>query len=519
MSTLSNSDILQLIKDRDELSFYHKNEIFNSMKISGETVHYRLINLMKCLSNPSYTLSSMDGELLEEYNIFVSLKEKKNIKENSFVVISDFHGFDYPVDKIINHYLDEYEYIYILGDATDRGPRNDGSGSLDVLLKIKELSELYPGRVIYIPGNHDSFIVGHEKNDIRSTYSMNFNKGSATVLELDDLKKNNFSKYSSLIDWLSHLPMQRVHMFEGQLYALAHAFFDNNLYHLYPDYCLEDHFRKGSSFEVGERVLWFRKSDLFSRGETIADEKVKVRERKYVKSALPPSNVIVVIGHSKTNANSREHDLVNRSGDKVTIHCVDGGIAYNGDMLKYDGGNNVFVTYKKKHHNTSQGEYEIDAASSNLKNYIIYSIYESKKEAFSRDSYLMPASISNEEFAEVVDSYEDRCGFSYGFGDYQDRYCMFKKIFVFDMIIQKLFDKYHDKNVVNFYVNGFLHGENGMLVSDPTWFSRDKDIRFFAEMLGRDNMIEVLSAYNCDNINDYINLKTRFTKEGKVKIK
>ena len=72
----------------------------------------------------------------------------KNIVKDSFVVVSDFHSCEWPLNKITNYYLNEYDKIYILGDATDRGKDYDGTGGLDLLFRIKELCSKYPDRVI-----------------------------------------------------------------------------------------------------------------------------------------------------------------------------------------------------------------------------------------------------------------------------------------------------------------------------------------------------------------------------------
>ena len=87
----------------------------------------------------------------------------KNIAKGSFVVVSDFHSYDWPLEKVKEYYLDEYETIYILGDVTDRGELFDGSGGVDLLRRIKELSDMYPGRIVYVPGNHDDFLYQYAK--------------------------------------------------------------------------------------------------------------------------------------------------------------------------------------------------------------------------------------------------------------------------------------------------------------------------------------------------------------------
>ena len=49
-----------------------------------------------------------------------------NIVPNSFIAISDFHSYRYPLEKVKDYYLNEYEKIFILGDVTDRGKDRTG---------------------------------------------------------------------------------------------------------------------------------------------------------------------------------------------------------------------------------------------------------------------------------------------------------------------------------------------------------------------------------------------------------
>ena len=522
MANISNREILELLEERDKKSVYHTGEISRSFNRGNVGKLYEINCLIQCLRDDNYILTDSDIELLREYNIF-TVKKSKSRSKDSFIAISDFHGFDYPIHKILNHYLEEYEYIYILGDATDRGPYGDGTGSIDVLRMIKKLSELYPGRVIYVPGNHDSFIVGHDKGDVISTLSMKKNKGSKTYEELELLKKNNPWEYRNLINWLENLPLQRMHKYNGKYYALAHAFFDQILYNKNPNYNLREQFSKDNvDSNLGNRVLWFRKKDLDKIPESIADAKVQEKEKKYVRMACPESDVTMVVGHSICCEGSRNLDLIDIHGNTVKVHCVDGGIAYNGVMLKYDGGEKTNKTVLLEHSSPNSIDdmnISLEMAKACLKNYIVSSIYDCKEEAFSKDLYLMPITITNEEFAEIIDSYDGKCGFSYDSGDYQDRYCLYRKIVVFDMIIQSLFDKYHSETSVVNFIEGFLFGNNSVSAGEPVWFTRDNDIRFIATMLGKDNIIDVLVAYNCRSVLEYIRLKTKTDEKGKVKIK
>lgn len=45
------------------------------------------------------------------------------IVPDSFVAISDFHAMEWPLEKVKDYYLNEYEKIFILGAATERGEK------------------------------------------------------------------------------------------------------------------------------------------------------------------------------------------------------------------------------------------------------------------------------------------------------------------------------------------------------------------------------------------------------------
>ena len=38
---------------------------------------------------------------------------------DSFVAISDFHAMEWPLEKVKDYYLNEYEKIFILGDKME----------------------------------------------------------------------------------------------------------------------------------------------------------------------------------------------------------------------------------------------------------------------------------------------------------------------------------------------------------------------------------------------------------------
>lgn len=260
-----------------------------------------------------------------------------SIERDKFVVVSDFHGYDWPLDKIKKYYLNEYDKIFILGDATDRGTNGYGIHGIKLLCEIMELSKNYPKRVIYIPGNHDDFVYKYAAYcDEEAKYLLTINGGADTINDINALENDNSAKLDELVSWLGNLPLQRVHSFRGKTYVLAHAFFDQALYRTNPDLSLRDTGTRALKYGDIFNILWFRLS-----------------KDSYNPKKVPPG-VIEVIGHTPARYRQGQNlDLVNRFGEKTKVVCVDGGIAYDGKMSKYDGGEDSYTTLIFSHHNTS----------------------------------------------------------------------------------------------------------------------------------------------------------------------
>ena len=246
----------------------------------------------------------------------------KNIKKDSFIVVSDFHSIDWPLDIIEKNYLNRFDKIYILGDATDRGEKNDGTNGLNVLIRIKDLSEKYPNRIIYIPGNHDAMLYNYAMT--KSIYAKDDilrNNGSQTIKDINNLKDNNKEIYNDLINWLGSLPIQKEQYYDNQRYVLAHALFNELLFQEIPNYSLKDYSKQLLKYDD---ILWFRK-----RFEYAHDY--------YKKENLPDSNSIMIIGHTPVQFRKDKNlDLINKEGQTVKVYCVDGGITYGGILHKFD---------------------------------------------------------------------------------------------------------------------------------------------------------------------------------------
>lgn len=266
----------------------------------------------------------------------------------SFVAISDFHSYSWPLKKI-KLYLKEYDVVYVLGDSIDRGPEKNGSGGLKLLIEIMDLCNKYPGKLVYVPGNHDEMLYRYmscpkDQNNPIYNYS-NGTKG--TIRDCNNLKRNNYKLYQELYTWLGNLPIQYKHEYHGRKYALAHALFNEKLYDLNPNLCLKDYanllYGKKSK-DMVERIfniLWFRKNDSTFM---------------YHKNELPSSDTTMVVGHTPPKSRTYgDLNLINDSGEIIEVECVDEGIAYslNHDtMRKYDF-NGSHVTRIYYHEDTS----------------------------------------------------------------------------------------------------------------------------------------------------------------------
>ena len=180
----------------------------------------------------------------------------------------------------------------ILGDATDRG-----KNGIEILLQIKELSD--QGKIEYIPGNHDAFLYNYVKTkaELDETEGR-ISKRTETVIEIferdlmhieenggektlealekfdkivdDEIKKGNIKEKISkeeLINWLGIQPIQKKIKLGNIKYALAHAYFDEDLYQKAPYFCMQ----RGLSLEINKRnnlfvnkyktILWYREKE------------------------------------------------------------------------------------------------------------------------------------------------------------------------------------------------------------------------------------------------------------------
>lgn len=545
---MSNDTLIKTLYDRNKSrGLYEKVVAYNAQAnrlgvfyprgMNGFEEYADIFGVIVKLSDGQSFLSVEDAEVLRKYNVIASPFQIENLGMNSdenFIVVSDFHSVRYPFEKVKQYYMNEYDKVYILGDATDRGNDKEGSGGIQLLLDIMETCKKSNGKVQYIPGNHDEFIIGY----IRSKFGMDtyypldyhynllYNGGIQTIKDLETLKKYNFPKFKELFDWLGNLPLQRTHYYDGVEYVLGHAKFNQKLYDINPNYSLNDMFKESEVSELrrmANEVLWFRKN-----------------RNSYRKDEMPSSNKRMVIGHSKQSTTDNKHlSLIGSDGGKVEVFCVDGGIAYDGEMYKYDGGCQVNQTMFSGHTNTSKnskdGRYETSIDKNREAIYQDFILGKILTEGSNGYNSLIkgefPKKLGKDGRNRVINLFYD------GLFDYDEvtkRY-LYINTFLFDYIIECQIERMQDRSKANIDVardeaswllDMYLSGtscidgsKKDSLKGDMNCFTSYRDARYMASFLGEKGIKEVLAVHGAKNVEEYI--KNRFGKSpnGKKYIK
>lgn len=262
--------------------------------------------------------------------------EKRQVPtgKKEIIVISDLHGKMDRWQQVKNAMAQNPNMkVVILGDAMDRG-----DNGLEILLQIKELSD--QGRVEYLPGNHDTFAYNYVRAQSmletnmrnekarrvleREKKQLERNGGKATLNALNDfdtivqkeMMKGNLRhriNKEELIDWLGSQPIQKKARVNGIDYALAHAYFDDELYNYDKNFNLE----KGLQLELTGKqnsaalnrfrsVMWYREND----------------ERTHYSPVTFPKGCLMIVGHTP----QQEVNIGNfKSGEHHQVLYIDTG--------------------------------------------------------------------------------------------------------------------------------------------------------------------------------------------------
>ena len=536
---MTNYDIIKMIYQSDRTgnltraAQVYNNRVKNGINSFEGIENYKeIFTLLIKLSNAQYVVTENDKKILQQYNVFIpshqqnvqNVSSEQTMKQNkSFVAVSDFHGYRYPLDKIKKYYLNEYDVIYILGDATDRGEDRRGSGGIQLLIEIMQLSKQYPGKIIYVPGNHDEFLIGYVRSKYRIDkyyeydYQTNlkYNGGEETINELNTLEKNNPRLFNELITWLGKQPIQRTHRFENRDYVFGHAMFNQKLYDINPNYSLEDYFKEEKNHNtrrMANSVLWFRKfNDTYNSNE------------------MPNSDKIMVIGHTReSDLKGKDINLIDSRGRTIKVHCVDGGIAYKGRMLKYDGASETIGTTYLTHNDTSKQppkqkeNLNVVIDKENIfKSYIICKVLNERKQGlYQLIAGSIPKELNPNECKKIIED-------SLNMDNIQEEYIKrstYVKTTLFEFIlenqIKRMQEQYSEQNYSTYIaakmIDTFLNGTN-----DRDYITRNGNngkgnynhitsknyARELTQIIGPKTIKEVLYMYGCETIEEYLNKK------------
>lgn len=488
MPVMTNYDILQLLKLRDtrfdlfvrrlirrldnaqdiskvrkllEWSIDHKNSFVGIKDSFDKTVtkQEKIFDLKEKLKSNNYFITEEDVETLRDCYIFMGGPKGRVVDDecfdDTFVVIGDYYGEKLSIEAVTELCVKNYDVVYIMGNSTDlERERKTGAGIFEHLKTIKELCEKYPDKVFYIPGYLDLLFVDFGYDDTGISYE--------TMCEC-------LHKYSDVIEWLGKQPIQAMQMRDGVIYAMAHGSFNQSIMDEYPEYCLRDFF--DSAYPVDRKKI----IDILHNSNFDS----------YDKNDLPTDKTEIITASGHKNGNSIFKIVTEGEEQYIPVISIDKDNIYNGN----DFGSFLSVNYhddKKNIFHTS----------------ILTDVYAEGSDAFCVfDPISRFFGVSREECFDIVNSIEGQFGFSYGNMDELEKFALYRKIFVFDTILESLFSEGHS----SFSTADLV--QSGMFFSDATRVSSDSDIVYLIDALGENNIIEVLLAYNCDNVNDYVQLK------------
>ena len=535
---MRNCDIVRAVYARDrskelikQSNLYNDKVNRGSKDFSEFSKYADIFGVLKRLDDWRYQVTERDAKILRKYNVLVSPHNSSNytaLEDDSFVAVSDFHACRYPLDKVKNHYMNEYGKVFILGDATDRGNDGMGSNGIELLIEIMKLCKANPDKVVYIPGNHDEFLIGYiaKKHNLGNNFPLDYlaclyrNGGENTLRDLKTLEKDNPDLFLELFNWLGSQPLQRKHVSNGQEYVFGHAMFNQSLYDINPNYCLFDYFN-GSKYSESSRmakdVLWFRKD-----------------KDRYNPREMPTSNKKMIIGHTREiQTRGKNLNVVGSDGREVKVHCVDGGVAYEGGMLKYDGGSDVMWTVPAYHRNTSKSRGSIGTILDPeiiYQDHILGQVLRNGKLGIHNSVFGKgPDEISSYE----VDYIAKNKFANYVWGDPEYMRSLYVKTFLFDYILECQIERMKDRRNNDQYVmreatslmdmylfgsdsrefssaygyNNYVHssGNNGM--GDEKNITSNRNARFIAQCMGPVAMKDVLRVYGCKSVDEYVSRK------------
>ncbi len=238
----------------------------------------------------------------------------------------------------IGYYLEEYPYVFILGDAAKT---SEGLQLLKnifyycVLLNNKDYNQAATiSKLVYLPGNHDQHLYAYavSKSAESKKYLESIPGGEKITEEIDKWRIEDSEELEYFIDWLGSLPLQVAFKSGNKNIFLAHAFFNKTQYGENSNLSLSD-INKGTPEEIMARI------DILS---------LKPRDGTTYKLKDVPDGE-VLIGHTTVRGGGKiidQYSLHNKpirpvEGKKkrekgtTIVHCINGAALIKaGEILK-----------------------------------------------------------------------------------------------------------------------------------------------------------------------------------------
>ena len=213
--------------------------------------------------------------------------------------VSDIHGDHERFIKVLDYWNPEESKLIIVGDLIDRG-----KDSLKVVLKVKELKEIYKNKVIVLKGNHEDMFLNFLKYKDYEYGDVFFkNGGNTTALEFADDEFLMFKSYEQRANLILERRKEEIEFIKRMMYYYE---FGNVLFvHAGIDPYISN-WRNTENF----KFLWNR-GGWKHRNET---------------------DKIIVFGHTPTmHIHEDKSNDIWISKDKSYI-CIDGGSVFGGQM-------------------------------------------------------------------------------------------------------------------------------------------------------------------------------------------
>lgn len=269
---------------------------------------------VKSTSNTKTDIRDNKGNISRHHEYCKQLTDYQNYNQNisetiptknseQVIAISDLHGNIEKWNKMKDYMSkNPNTKVMILGDAMDRGEYG-----LEILLQIKELCD--QGKAEYLPGNHDIFAYNYVKTQEilsrltdeqkmqnkkivhvagRELAHLEKNGGEVTINSLNNFDKiveneirngrlkRRISK-EELINWLGNQPIQKKTDINNTTYALAHAWFDDELYNKDKEFNLEKALmielygkENDNTLDKFRTVMWYRQENPITHYSQVA---------------------------------------------------------------------------------------------------------------------------------------------------------------------------------------------------------------------------------------------------------